>query len=99
MEPGSGHHFNARCCNNEDCREIDSSQVRLTKDGYLYLPTGQVIPLSEEDHMVTPFDLGDRWYACFLPSGRIRQLVASPMPGTESPDDGKYCLYVPSPSG
>jgi hypothetical protein len=32
------------CCGGTDCKEISDSDIRETAEGYLYIPTGELIP-------------------------------------------------------
>lgn len=50
----SGFIYPQGCCGDKDCREIDSSMVKETKDGYRVLYTDEVISHSDERIKFSP---------------------------------------------
>jgi hypothetical protein len=41
-------HANVHCCDMSHCRPLDDSDIRETREGWLYIPTGQVFRDGEQ---------------------------------------------------
>lgn len=42
-----GWSYPASCCSNQDCRPARAAEVRETRDGYLIVSTGELVPLTD----------------------------------------------------
>lgn len=61
--PAAAHEwYPAACCSNRDCFAVPASEVRATAEGWLLVPTGQVIPYDKA--RVTPDEGGGQFHVC-----------------------------------
>lgn len=81
------------CCNERDCRPIDSSQVQLTPDGWVVTFDGQkqLVPYGKQHPEKSP---DGQYHICTMtPGGKPTLRTRPPMPPYST--DRRFCLHVP----
>lgn len=53
-EAPKGWAYPLSCCSNFDCREMKEVEVRETAQGYLIVPTGEVVPYGDKRIRISP---------------------------------------------
>lgn len=55
------------CCANHDCQPVDASSVDVTASGWVYKPTGEIVPFEDSSRIKRSDD--GRFHVCRPPSG------------------------------
>lgn len=59
---GENHWYPYNCCHDRDCRPVPPESVRITGDGYVFEPNGELVPFSSAKP--TPKEGGGMYHVC-----------------------------------
>ena len=65
--------YSKECCNDRDCFPLPKDSVKATDTGYLYVPTGEVVPFADPRVKHSP---DGSFHGCIIPweQNRLRCL-------------------------
>lgn len=74
----SGWTYPPGCCNRQDCRPVPATHVRETRAGWQIVPTGELVPFTDERIKNSPDGLFHWCNAGGSATGRTRCLYVPP---------------------